>query len=128
MVAGDAVLAAGVHQNAGAQDIGFQEDAGIFDGTVHVAFRREVDDHIGMLLFKQLLNKAAISDVTADKAEIGRLHNRLQGGQIPGVGQLVQTDDTLLRVMVQLVKDEIAADKTGAAVTMIVITVLLYFV
>ena len=57
VVALDAVLAAGVHQHLGAQDVGLQEDLGILDGAVHVALGGEVHHHIGFFFLEELITR-----------------------------------------------------------------------
>ena len=52
MITLDSIFSAGIHQNCGTLDIGIQEDLRILDGTVNMAFCREVHDDIRVLLFK----------------------------------------------------------------------------
>ena len=52
MIAGDTVFAAGIHQDSRSFNIGIEENFRVFDGTVYMAFRSKVDDHIRMFFFK----------------------------------------------------------------------------
>ena len=115
VIAGDAVLAAGVHQRGRADDVGLEEDARVLDGAVHVALRREVDDDVGMLLFKELVYALAVADVQLHKAEVRVVHHGGEGREVARVGQLVQADDPIVRIRVQHVEYEVGTDESGAA-------------
>ena len=43
------------------------------------------------------------------------IHDRCQCGKIACVGQTVQTDDPVIRIFVQHMKNKIASDKAGTA-------------
>ena len=80
-----------------------------------MGFRREIDDEIGMLLPEQVKNRLPVADVGPDEAEHGVVQQRLQRGEVARVGQLVQTDQPVLRMGLAQVEKKVAADKTGAA-------------
>ena len=115
MIPLDAVAAAGVHHRGRADDIGLQEDTRILDGPVHMALRREIDHDVRRLPLKQLVDQLPVADVPQHKPEVRVVHDPLQGGQVPGVGQLVQADNPIVRILLQHVKNEIGSDKSGAA-------------
>ena len=115
VIAFDAVFPAGVHQHGGSDDVGLQEDRRVFDGAVHMALCRKVHHDVRMLFLKELVNGLAVADVRLAEAEIRPVHHRGQGGKIPRIGQLVHTDDPVLRMLFQHVEDEIASDKAGTA-------------
>ena len=107
VVAADAVFAAGVHQYGGADDVGLQEDGGVFDGAVHMALRREVHNDIGVLLLKKRVHGLPVADIRLHKAEAGIIHNGRERREIARVGELVDADDAVVRVPVQHVKNEV---------------------
>ena len=115
MIPGDPVLPAGIHHHRRAQNISLQEDARILNGAVHMALRREVDHDVRMLLLEQLIHRLPVADVRLHKAEIRVVHDALQGAQVSGIGQLVQTDDPIIRILPQHVENKIASNKTGSA-------------
>ena len=80
-----------------------------------MTFGGEVHHHVGMLLLKQVVDGLAVTDVRLHETEVGLVHDTLQRGQVSGIGQLVHADNTILRVLVQHIENEVAADKTGAA-------------
>ena len=99
MITLNAVLAASVHQHTGTDDIGLEEDAWIFDGTVNMRFCRKVHYDIRMFFFKQLVHCFTVTDVSLHEAEIRIVHNRCQRGQIACIGQLVQTYNFITRIL-----------------------------
>lgn len=111
----DAVLAAGIHQDAGADDVGLEEDGRVHDGTVDVAFRGEVDDVVEMLLLEELVDRLAVADVRVDEAEIGFVENRFEGLHVAGIGQGIEADVSVLRISLDHGQQEVATDETGTA-------------
>ena len=115
MIAADAVLAAGVHQDGGADDVGLEEDGGVLDAAVHMAFGRKVHDDIGLLLLKNAVNGLAVADVGLAEAEAVLVEDGCQSRKIARIGQLIDADDAVLGVVIHQVKNKVAADKAGAA-------------
>ena len=115
MVTDVAVLPAGVQEHLGAHDVGFQEDRGVLDAPVYMAFGGEVDDQVGMLCFEQVIDRLPVGDGLLDEAEVGVGHDGGQGLQVAGVGQAVQTDDAVVRMGAEHIVDKVAADEAGTA-------------
>ena len=78
-------------------------------------FRRKIDDHIRMFLFKELVHSLTVTDIGLDKTEIRQRHHRCQSRQIPGIRQLIQTNHPKIRMRLQHMKNKIRTDKTGTA-------------
>ena len=115
MIPLNTVLAAGIHEHSRPHDIRFQENRRILNRPVDMRFRRKIDDYIRMLLFKQPINCIAVADISLDKTEIILVHNRCQRRQIPGIRQLIQTNNPFLRVLLQHMKHKIRPNETGTA-------------
>ncbi len=115
VVAYDAVFAAGIHEHGSADDVRVQKYLGIFDGTVHMAFRREIYDHIRMLLLKEPVDSLPVCDALLHKTEISVIHDRCQSGEIACIGQAVQADDPVVRILVQHMENKVASDKACTA-------------
>ena len=115
MVTLDAVLAACVHQHTGTDDVGLEEDARIFDGAINMRFCRKVNHDVRMFFFKQFIHSFAVADICLYEAEIRVIHNRGQCGQIACIGQLVQTDDSVIRILLQHVEHKVTTNKTSTA-------------
>ena len=80
-----------------------------------MAFRGEIHHHVGMLFLKQLIHALTVADIQLYEPEIGVTHHRLQSGQVARVGQLVQANDSVIRVFFQHMENKIGPDKSGAA-------------
>ena len=115
MIASDAVFSGCVHQYGSPDNIRLQEDFRAFNASVHVAFRREVDDDFRLFLREQCFNPRTVADVQFDKTEVRLIHHRSQRTQISRVGQFIQTDYPVFRMFPQPVKDKVASDKSGSA-------------
>ena len=79
MIAGDAVLAAGVHQHLGTQNVGPEKYLGILDGTVHMALGGKIHHHIGLFFLKQAIHALPVADIQLHKAEVGVIHHGRKG-------------------------------------------------
>ena len=115
MIALDAVLTAGIHQDRGADDVGLKKDGGILNAAVHVAFGCEVHDDVGLFLFKDAVNRLAVADVRLAETEVFFLEHGGQGREVARVSQFVNADNTVLGVFIHQVEDKVAANKAGAA-------------
>ena len=115
MIPADTVLAAGIHQDRGPDNIGFKENRRIFNRAVDMRLCGKIYDDIRLLFFKKLINALSVTDIELDKAKIRLVKNRCQGGQVSRVGQLIQADDSVLRVLFHLIENKIASDKSGPA-------------
>ena len=111
----DAIFSAGVHQHRSADDVRFQEEFRVQNGSVHMGFGGKVDDLVGALVFKESIYGLAVADIHFVELETGMVQDGGQGGKIPGVGQFVQADDVSFRMLLQHIKDKIRADEPGAA-------------
>ena len=64
---------------------------------------------------KQLADCFPVANICLHKAEIRVVHNGRKGGQIARVRQLVKTDNPIVRVLLEHMKNEVASNKTRAA-------------
>ena len=80
-----------------------------------MAFCGKVHHNVRMLFFKQLIYSFAVADIGLHKAEIRVIHDRRQRRQVACVGQLIETDNAVIRVFFQHVKNKIGTNKSGAA-------------
>ena len=115
MIPPDAVLAAGVHQHGGADDVGLQKDLGVFNRAVDMALGGEIHHDIRMLLLEQAVHARSVADIRLDKPELRMRHHRRERAQIARIRQLVQTDHAVLRMVLQQIVYKIASNKSGAA-------------
>ncbi len=109
------ILAAGIHQRGCTHDIRLQEDPGILNRAVHMALRREIRHDVRTLFLKHVEHRFPVADIGLHEAEPGVLHDRRQRGQVARVGQFIQADDAVIRVLIQQIKDKVAANEPSAA-------------
>lgn len=82
----------------GSHDIGPCKGEGILDGTVHVAFGRQMDNAVHLILPHQRKDGIEITDIGLDEGIIRCLLDILQIGQIPGIGQFVEVDNMIVGI------------------------------
>ena len=105
----------GLEEGKSAHHIGLGEGEGILDGAVHVAFCRKMDDAVHVLLLHETEDTLEVADVHLDKAVVGAVLNVLEVGQVAGVGEFIQIDNLVIRVLVDEQAYYVASDETGAA-------------
>ena len=112
VVVADAVLADGLQKAEGALHVGAQERLRVGDGVVVVALGGVVDDRV--VARDNLIEELSIADVANDELDpvLGQPGDVLG---VAGVGQLVQDGHVHLRVVVDHVVHEVAADEAAAA-------------
>ena len=104
-----------VHQYGGSEDIGFQEYLRIFDGTVHMRLRGEVDNDIGPFLLEDILHPLPIADILLVEGVVGVLQLLVDGVGVRGVGACVDVDDPPFLPLLQKELAEAVADEAGSA-------------
>jgi hypothetical protein len=114
MVTGDPVFTTCIHQYGSTDDVCAQEDLRIFNRTVYMGLSCEIDDDIRLFLFKKMIDALAVTDIHLDEAEIGAVHHWSQCGKISCVCQFVYAYEAILGMLLQLIKDKVASDKSGA--------------
>src|SRR6185437_10892275 len=73
--------------------------------------------HYGVdrLLSQQTLDGPSIADVASNEPQLRALLDRLETGEIAGVGQRIEHYHTLAGVGIQPIMDEVGANEAGAA-------------
>lgn len=87
----------------------------ILDAAVHVTLRRQVNDAVHVIQLHQLLHLLIVADVRLYEHIVRLVLNVLQVRQVPRIRQLVQVDDTVLRILVHEQAHHVAANKSGTA-------------
>ncbi len=103
-----------LQQRQCSHDIGAGEGEGIFDGAVDMALGSKVDDAVYMLVLHQLVESLEVADVHLHELVVRTVLNILQVCQVAGVGQLVEIDDVILRVLVHEQAHHMAPYEAGA--------------
>ena len=115
MIALYARFSRGIHESRSAHNVRSEKHLGIFYRAVNMAFRREVDDYIELLILEQLVNKLAVCDIALYELEMLVFHRLVEGLEIAGISQKVEADDVIIRMLAEHMIDKVAADKTGAS-------------
>ncbi|KAG1253384.1 hypothetical protein G6F65_017491 [Rhizopus arrhizus] len=108
------IVADGLQQVEGPDDVRLQERARIGDGPVDVGLGGEIDQLARAVRVQQRRHRRLIGDVAVDERVPRVERQRCQIVQIAGVGQLVQRDDRFVAAG-KPVQDEVGPDKAGAA-------------
>jgi hypothetical protein len=104
----------GLEQAVGADNVGLDERIGATDRAVNVAFRGKVHDRGHRFVTQQGRDRLLIADVALDKAEPGVTVQGCEARAVAGVGERIQDDQPIRRVLAAPVVREIGADKSGA--------------
>src|SRR5690348_864398 len=92
-------------------DIGTYEVSGVLDTQVDMTFGGHVHDRVNAA---DRVHNCRVADVLANEVEPGIVERALEISEIAGVGELVQDDKFVIRVLAQDVMREIGADKPRA--------------
>ena len=112
VVVADSVFSNGLQKAEGALHVGAQERLGVGDGVVVMALGGVVHDRV--VARHQLIEQGGVADIAHDELHaVGGQAGDVLG--VAGVGQLVQDGDVDVRVVVDHVVDEVAADEAAAA-------------
>ena len=80
-----------------------------------MAFRRQVDDAVDILFLHQLEHLVEITDVRLDKGIIGLVLDVLEVREVAGVGQLIDIDDMIVRILRDEKPHDVRSDEPGTA-------------
>jgi len=83
-------LTGSLQQGVGADHVGADEFVGTADRTVHVGFGGKMDHGVDLLLGQEFIDQFLLQISPCTKRKVSRCRNRLQTGQVAGVGQGVQ--------------------------------------
>lgn len=109
------INARGFEQRKCSDDIRLDEGIRFDDGTIHVTFGREVYDCINLVFAKKSIDQYPVADVSMDEPEPGVVPHRLETCEISRVGQRIEHNDPIPRMLPQPALHEIRTDKAGAA-------------
>ena len=109
------VLSGGFDEVEGADDVGLDEGLRAFDGVVDVAFCREVDDTLDVVLGKEGFYEGFVTDVAFDEGVVGECFGFFKVVKVSCIGEFVEVDEVVLGVFLGKVWHEVGADKASAA-------------
>jgi hypothetical protein len=99
-------LPCGLQEIESSQHIGVDELSGAIDGTIDVAFRREVHDGFGPVPAEDILEASGITEINRLKAVSRMIFEIRKGGPVARICQLVEIHD-LVRALREQSADQI---------------------
>ena len=115
MIARNAVLSARVHKHLSTENIRPQENFGIFDRAIDVAFRGKIHHHVGLSLLEKVINRFSVADIDLVERELRVLERGRKRRHIARVSQTINADYLVLGVLFQHMVHEVRADKACSA-------------
>ncbi len=103
----------GLQQDKHPVHVGKHKTPGIVNGAVHVGLSGEVHNRIGLL--RQVFNDGLVPDISMEEPEAGVALEICQVVQISRIGERVQHEDVVARILVEHVAAEVAADEASTA-------------
>ena len=103
-------------------EVAFDIHVGMSNGIPHPRLRREIDDDVGMIRFKDVLDHLLVRDVAAQKDPLGirRLRENIQllqtvflQGDVIIVVDAIDPDDRFCVIILEELFNEIRSDKSG---------------
>ena len=85
-------FAAGVHEHGRADDVRLQKQRRVGDRAVHVAFGREVDYALDVVLGKEGFYEGFVTDVAFDEGVVGECFGFFEVVKVARIGEFVQAD------------------------------------
>ena len=95
--------------------VGLHEGAGALDGVVHMALGREVDDAADVVLGEQALDELLVADIALHEGVVGHTFTLGYVGKVAGVGELIEVDDMIFRILFAEVRNKVRAYESGTA-------------
>jgi len=95
--------------------VGLHEGAGALDGVVHMALGREVDDATDVVLSEQALDELLVADIALHEGVVGHTFTLSYVGEVAGVGELIEVDDMIFRILFAEVRNKVRAYESGTA-------------
>lgn len=108
------ILLCGLQQSQSAHNIGARERERILDAPVHVAFSRQVDDAVYVVVADDAAHQLQVSDVALDERVVRTVLDVLEVGKVAGVSEEIEVIDVIIRMFGDEQTHHMAADKPGA--------------
>ena len=113
------VVAAGFEDIVEANEVGFDVGVWVVDTVANAGLGGEVDDDVGLVLGKQLVDGGFVGEVALDESEVFEVFELVEAGSFEiGVVvrvEAVETDDFSVGIFCAEALGEVAADETGRA-------------
>ena len=97
------------------EHVGPGECERVLDAPVHVAFSREVDHPVHLLLLHKGMHRVEVAHVRLDEAVVRRVLDVAKVFKVAGIGKFVHVDDPVFRIFRHEQTDDVAPDEARAA-------------
>ena len=87
----------------------------VLDGAVHVAFGSEVDDSVDLFVLHELVERVEVADVHLHELVVRLVLDILEVREVARVGELVEVDNLVIRVLVLEQANHMTTNETCTA-------------
>ena len=105
----------GLQQAQSSHHVRLCEGERVLDGTIHVAFCREVDNAVDLFVLHELVERVKVADVHLHKLVVRLVLDILEVREVARVGKLIEVDNLVFRVLVHEKANHMAPDKACTA-------------
>ena len=105
----------GLEQGERSHHVRLREGERILDGTVHVAFCSQVNDAVDLLVLHELVESVEVADVHLHELVVRLALDILQVREVARIGQLVEVDNLVFRILIDKEAHHVAANEACAA-------------
>ena len=105
----------GLKETQRAKDIGLGKRERILDGAVDMALGGKVDHPVDHIVPEDLEDRVEVADVSLHEDVVGGVFNIFEIGKVARIGQFVEVDDAVVRILVDEPADNMVADEAGTA-------------
>ena len=104
-----------LQQAQSSHHVRLRESERILDGTIDMAFCREVDDTVDMLILHELVERVKVADVHLHELVVRLAFDVLQVREVARIGKLIEVDNLVFRILVHEQANDMAANKACTA-------------
>ena len=105
----------GLEQGERSHHVRLREGERVLDGTVHVAFCSQVNDAVDLFILHELVESVEVADVHLHELVVRLALDILQVREVARIGQLVEVDNLVFRILIDKEAHYVAANEACAA-------------
>ena len=105
----------GLEQAERAHHVRLREGERVLDGAVHMAFCRQVNDAVDQFVLHELVERIEVADVHLHELVVRLALDVLEVREVARVGELVEVDNLVIRVLVHEQAHHVATNKACTA-------------
>ena len=109
------ILTSSLQQAERTHHVGTGESKGVFDGAIHVALGSEVNNAVDIVLLHDGAHALEVTYISLHKSVIRLVLDIFQVSEIAGIGEGVEVNDFVLRVLVDEETNNVGTDEAGTA-------------